>query len=177
MTLPLKPGARLPVRRSAQGIYVLHPGDIACADEGDRLQTLLGSCVSVCLNSPRRHVGGMCHIMYSGPTPPVHKHNTAYAEPAMRKLFADLRAKGVNPLSCEAYVYGGGSMFSPDGTVSAANARVGERNVAWALAFLADSGIVLRGKSVGGTQYRKVDWLVGAEAPEVRVAAVERAIR
>jgi chemotaxis protein CheD len=174
-SLLLKPGQRAPLKRSAQGIYVLHPGDIACADEGERLQTLLGSCVSICLSSPNHLVGGMCHIMFSGIPPLAQKANTSYAEPAMRKLFADMRVKGVNPMACEAFVYGGGSMFSGDENASI-NAKVGERNVAWALDFLSHNGIRLRAKSVGGTHYRKVDWLIGAEAPEVKVVPLERGL-
>lgn len=166
----LKAAMRAPLKRSPQGIYVLHPGDVGCADEGERLQTLLGSCVSICLSSPKRNVGGMCHIMYSGQPPLAQKYNTAYADAALRKLFADLRVKGVNPLSCDAYVYGGGSMF-----VAGANGsgKVGERNVVWALDFLAEAGIRIKAKSVGGAHYRKIDWLIGADAPEVRVVSMQ----
>lgn len=168
--MPARVALRPPLPRSPQGVYVLHPGDVWCADQGDRLQTLLGSCVSICLSNPQRTVGGMCHYMYSGEVPFAHRHNTAYAEPALKRLFANLRSKGVKPENCEAFVYGGGCLFQHD----AGHGRsVGARNAQWALDFLADAQVHVIAQSLGGAQYRKVDWRIGAEAPEVHTVPMQ----
>jgi chemotaxis protein CheD len=50
----------------SQQIYTLHPGDVACGERGDRLETLLGSCVAIILTDPRRTIGAMCHIVHAG---------------------------------------------------------------------------------------------------------------
>lgn len=56
MNAPLFPLRRL----------TLHPGDVACVDRGERLDTLLGSCVAILLTDPQRSVGAMCHVVHAG---------------------------------------------------------------------------------------------------------------
>jgi chemotaxis protein CheD len=154
-------------------LQTLHPGGVACADRGGRLQTLLGSCVAICLRNVQNTVGGMCHIVYCTEPPAAQKGSTSYADPAVRQLFASLRAKGVDPHSCEAFLYGGGCLFDDgiDGSVS-----VGGRHVEWARQFLNDCGIILLGQSVGGPNYRKLDWRIGADQPDVLVVPMQKGI-
>lgn len=45
----------------------LNPGEIFFGGSGFRVRTLLGSCVSIVLWHPNRHLGGMCHYLL--PTP------------------------------------------------------------------------------------------------------------
>ena len=67
--------------------HVLHPGDVVCGVRGDRLETLLGSCVAVILTDPRRTVGTMCHIVHVGRPNHANLGNTAYGEVAMQAMF------------------------------------------------------------------------------------------
>ncbi|MFO1263276.1 MAG: chemotaxis protein CheD [Rhodoferax sp.] len=144
-------------------VMELLPGDTALGYAGDRMKTLLGSCVAVILTDPRRTVGTMCHIVHVGRPNHANQHNTAYGEVAMQTMFDRLIAVGIAPARCQAYVYGGGNMFpqlfSPT--------HVGAKNAQWVLNYLHDCGIVVVGNSVGGSTYRKVAWSVGREAPEV----------
>ena len=48
-------------------VHVLHPGDVACGERGERFETLLGSCVAIVLTDPRRTIGAMCHIVHAMP--------------------------------------------------------------------------------------------------------------
>ena len=50
-------------------VHTLHPGDLAFATRGERLDTLLGSCVAIVLTDPRRTVGVMCHIVHARSAP------------------------------------------------------------------------------------------------------------
>jgi fibro-slime domain-containing protein len=59
---------------------------------------------------------------------------TARAAEAFAKMSAALRARGVEPLRCDAWVYGGGNMFP--GLFG--QGHVGADNVDWALAALAE---------------------------------------
>jgi chemotaxis protein CheD len=153
---------------TAQRVQVLHPGDVACADQGDRLETLLGSCVAIVLADPRRTIGAMCHIVHaSGPVAGM-PHTTAYADKALGTMYAHLRARGINPLLCEAWVYGGGNMFPEQFTAT----HVGEQNARWALEALAQDGVPVLHADVGGTAYRRLSWTVGPEAPQVCAVAV-----
>ena len=147
--------------------HVLHPGDVAAGVRGDRLETLLGSCVAVILTDPRRTVGAMCHIVHSGAAPGTGD-STLHAEPAMEAMFGLLHRYGINPLMCEAYVFGGGNMFP---TV-VKHSHVGEINSMWALDVLADLGIRVLAQNVGGNTYRRVGWTIGPGTPEVTNVAV-----
>jgi chemotaxis protein CheD len=146
-----------------QTTHTLLPGDVALGYQGDVLETLLGSCVSVILTDPRRTTGVMCHIVHCLKPPAEAVNNTAYAVHAMPRLFAMLRNVGIAPELCEAYVYGGGSMF-PD---VFSTHHVGKSNVAWTLDFLESQGIPVVEQSVGDAFYRKVRWTVGPQNPKV----------
>jgi chemotaxis protein CheD len=168
MTLLFKPSLRKAL--TAPGVVELMPGDVAVGDAGDQLKTLLGSCVSVILTDPRRTVAAMCHIVHVGVPNAANKSNTAYGQVAMHDMFAHLRAKGVNPNMCEAYVFGGGNMFPQ--FFSARN--VGTSNADWVMGYLQEQGIQVIDQSLGGTGYRKVSWTVGPARPAVETVFPEQ---
>ena len=150
---------------SALPTLVIHPGDVVCVNEGTAVQTLLGSCVAICMVDAGHTVGAMCHPR------PGHDKDATVAEVAMQRMFAEWRSRGVDPLACEAYVCGGGAMRL-QGLEGAPS--VGSRNVAWARQFLAAQGVLTHEVPVGGGAcYRKVHWRVGQGAPVVRVLPIE----
>ena len=122
-TTPVAPGA------GTGTLHVLHPGDVVCADRGDRLETLLGSCVAIVLTDPRRTVAVMCHIVHSRPASRAARASPAHADVALAAMYTLLRARGIDPTPCEAYVYGGGKLFPSIFRQS----HVGDDNTQWAL--------------------------------------------
>jgi chemotaxis protein CheD len=153
----------------AAGIsFTLHPGDVQCADRGDRMETLLGSCVAIILTDPRRTVGAMCHIVHAGDAVHGADASPAFACVALSSMFAQLVLRGISPALCEAYVYGGGNMFPQ----LYATSHVGEDNADWALQALAEEGIRVLAWDLGGSSYRRLAWTVGAGAPEVTATAI-----
>lgn len=148
------PEARLSGRSP---VRVLHPGDVACGERGDRFETLLGSCVSVMLTDPRRTVGAMCHIVHASPD----GADTTHADAALRTLYGLLRARAIQPPLCEAYVAGGGNMFPS----LYERAHVGDSNTRHVLDALARDGVRVVAQDTGGTRYRRVTWTVGPERP------------
>lgn len=169
MIAPSERPARLarPGHPPAGVVLTLHPGDVACADEGDRFETLLGSCVAVILTDPRRTVAVMCHVVHCGGAVSAAPRTAAHAEVAFAAMFSLLQARCIDPLLCEAYVYGGGNMF-PD---LMATMDVGDCNARWALDALARAGIRVLLCDVGCNTYRRLSWIVGPDAP--RVTAVQ----
>ncbi|MDE1928543.1 MAG: chemotaxis protein CheD [Burkholderiales bacterium] len=149
-------------------LYTLHPGDVACATRGDRLETLLGSCVAIVLTDPRRTMGAMCHIVHCRPAPAEAPASAAYADVALHSMYEMLRAHGINPLMCEAYIFGGGNMFPELFPTS----HVGTCNARWALEALAADGVRVLSHDLGGNTYRRLAWTVGPDAPEVTAVAV-----
>lgn len=143
--------------------HTLHPGDVVCAERGERLETLLGSCVAIVLTDPRRTVGAMCHIVHANRAVAGVAETGAYAEVALDTMYALLRDRGIDPRQCEAYVYGGGNMFPELFT----DVHVGERNARWALDAMAHDGIRVLFHDLGGRRYRRLTWTVGLEAPQV----------
>ncbi len=147
---------------------VLHPGAVACRSQGERLETLLGSCVAIVLTDPRRTIGAMCHIVSCPTTRGGAKQSAAYADVALAQMYSLLQAKGINPRLCDAYVYGGGNMFPR----MIKQSHVGQANANWALDALARDGVRILVKDVGGHAYRRLSWTVGPEAPRVTAVPV-----
>lgn len=153
----------------AANTWTLHPGDVRCAPRGDRLVTLLGSCVAVILTDPRRTIGSMCHIVHTpGPDMPRSGRNTAWGDLALEAMGTQLLAHGIQMRLCHAYVYGGGNMFPGlyDG------GHVGAGNAHWALQALDDEGVTVLHHDLGGSAYRRLAWTVGPETPTVEAVSV-----
>ena len=154
---------------SAAAVVELMPGDVTIGVTGEAFKTLLGSCICVVLTDPRRTVGAMCHIVHVGVPNAENRHNTAYGVAAMHQMSALLRARGINPRMCEAYVYGGGNMFP-----QLFRARhVGAANAEWVEHYLNHHGIAVLDSDVCGNGYRKVSWTVGPNAPVVETVVAE----
>lgn len=149
-------------------VQLLHPGDVALAGRGERLETLLGSCVAIVLTDPRRTVGAMCHIVHSKPATSGAVPSAAYADVALDRMYTLLRLRGIEPRLCEAYVYGGGNMFP----ALFAQGHVGEDNASWALDALAQDGVPVLFHDLGGNTYRRLSWVVGPDMPQVEAVAV-----
>lgn len=158
----------LPLKSPGPTVHTLHPGDVVCADRGDRLETLLGSCVAIVLTDPRRTLGAMCHIVHATRALSGAPETAAHAGVALDTLYAKLQARGIDPRQCEAYVYGGGNMF-PD---LIKTTHVGESNARWVLDALARDGVRVLHQDLGGEAYRRLSWTVGPEAPQVTAVPV-----
>jgi len=147
---------------TADGVIVLHPGDVAIGTRGEKFQTLLGSCVAVVLTDPRRTLGVMCHIVHASPALHLCHKPTAHADVAMQTMTDLLACRGIVASMCEAYVYGGGNMFP--NIVSGPG--VGDKNVQWVLDALTSRGIRVLSVDTGGAFYRQLRWTVGPDAPQ-----------
>ena len=81
--------------RPRHHVHLLHPGDVACVDRDERLETLLGSCVAIVLTDPRRTVGAMCHVVHAGHPARGVAESNAFGRTAMDTLARRLRARGI----------------------------------------------------------------------------------
>jgi chemotaxis protein CheD len=153
---------------AATRTYTLHPGDVVLAERGDRVETLLGSCIAIALTDPRYTIGAMCHFVHHRQLNAERRPDTTYADWAVAEMYRLLRQRGINPLLCVAYVVGGGNMFPHIVTAR----HVGQDNARWALARLAEDGIHVVHQDTGGSHYRRMAWTVGPELPAVEHIAV-----
>lgn len=154
---------------NAVTVHVLLPGDIVCAERGERLETLLGSCVGVMLTDRHRTVGAMCHVVHASPANDRSEQPQAHADTAIDTMYRLIGARGYTPQLCEAFVCGGGNMFPwlVDG------ARIGERNAQVVLARLQRDRVRVLFQDLGGAVYRRLRWTIGPALPEVASVAVE----
>jgi len=128
--------------------HLLERGCIYIATGEGAVQTVLGSCVSVCLWDPEARCGGMNHFIYPQ-TMRKEQATPKYGNVATMALIKLMCEEGCNPGSLTAHIIGGGH---PDG---AANST-GMRNVEVARKILNDKGITIMSEDVGGRVGRKV---------------------
>jgi chemotaxis protein CheD len=155
-------------RRDAPPVHTLHPGDVCVVERGERLETLLGSCVAIVMTDPRRTVGAMCHVVHSRAPVAAAVETSAWGEMALRAMYDGLLARGFVPALCQAWVYGGGNMFP----ALFGQGHVGADNSDWAFAALARDGVRVLAHDTGGMVYRRLAWTVGDGPPEVAAVQV-----
>lgn len=158
---------RLQFAAAAQ-VHTLHPGGVTCGERGDRLETLLGSCVAVILTDAARTVGAMCHIVHSQPSANAGAMPTASADEAIDAMYRLLMIRSLNPRLCHAFVYGGGNMFP---SVFKQN-HVGEDNAWYVMNRLACDKVRVSIQDLGGNAYRRLSWVIGPGLPEVTAVKV-----
>ncbi len=132
---------------------VIIAGEHFATDEDILIETVLGSCIAVCLRDPFNGVAGMNHFLLpDGNNPPQVKGDQSgrYGTHAMELLINAMMRTGADRRTLEAKVFGGGNVTN--------NTRipVGEWNADFALNFLNVEGIPVVAKDVGGNSGRRI---------------------
>lgn len=114
------------------------------------IQTVLGSCVAVCLYDQVLHIGGMNHFMlpvWKGDGMPSAK----YGNIAIEKLLQRMHNLGSVEKNIVAKVFGGADMLGDKSLYG-----IGKRNLQTAFDELAEKRIPVIASNVGGKVGRKV---------------------
>lgn len=120
------------------GKITLNIGDIVVCREPAVLETVLGSCVSVCLYDESSKVGGMNHFLV--PFVMSGLKNPAYSgQESIKRLVEDFTGAGVNPSYIKAKVFGGGRVIKDMG----GSLDVGVENVKITREMLKKYGIII----------------------------------
>jgi len=127
--------------------HYLERGAIYVSGEG-AIQTVLGSCVSVCLWDASLRCGGMNHFVYPQTTD-REKATPQYGNVATLALLKLMLEEGCSPASLTAQILGGGH---PEGAIES----TGGRNVEVARRVLREKGITVVSEDVGGSVGRKI---------------------
>jgi chemotaxis protein CheD len=152
----------LPARRVAD-VY-LPPGIFFAGEAPCTISTVLGSCVAVCMWSPRLRVGGMNHFLLPS-RPETGESSPRYGDTAMELLAARVRVLG-GGRDVVARIYGGAAVFAR----LSAHMSLGAQNVEAARRWLQRASIPVVDESVGGETARRVQMDVGTG--EVLVTSV-----
>jgi len=134
-----------------QKIY-LNPGELLVAEEPAQVTTVLGSCISVTLFSPRLRVGAICHAVL--PNGKVHLPSK-FVDQSVGYMLNYFRKRKVDPDEIVAKLFGGSDIFSlvNPGTK---DRTIGSQNIRAALNSLKDVGLDPAAVDVGGRQGRKL---------------------
>lgn len=143
---------------SGQLIVKLLPGDFYVTCEDEVLDTVLGSCVSACIRSPRLRIGGMNHFMLPRPSghgsdtwDSVAGRATRYGSASMEQLINRILSAGGTRAELEVKIFGGGKVL-------AALSDVGHHNVIFVRDFLKQEGLRVSSEDVGDTCPRHVQY-------------------
>ncbi|MBK1712907.1 chemotaxis protein CheD [Rubrivivax gelatinosus] len=135
---------------------LLQPGEYFVGNAGQRVRTMLGSCVSVTLWHARLRVGAMSHsLLFSrAGTAPAATLDARYGDEALTLMLRELLARKVVVAQCEAKIFGGGDMFPAQHKRGAA--AVGRRNGEAARELLQRQGIEVVSESLFGFGHRQI---------------------
>lgn len=148
--------------------HYLYPAALFADRLPHLVNTILGSCVAVCLYDPTFKIGGINHFMlplWNGQGLASPK----YGNIAIEKLISKLSNYGCSTSNMIAKVFGGGEVIQ---TITAKSFNIGERNIELALGMLNEYNIRIVSKSVGGKFGRKIQFNSGTG--EVRHKFIEK---
>jgi chemotaxis protein CheD len=132
------------------GCHFLYPAAVFASREPSRVQTLLGSCVAICLYDQILKVGGINHFMlpqWDGRGPQTPK----YGDVAVDMLIDKMIDIGSRKESLIAKIFGGGNQHTSNKILS-----IGDRNSEIATHSIKKHGIQIVASSLGGINGRKI---------------------
>jgi len=126
----------------------LYPSNLIVSDQGIRVMTVLGSCISVCLYDKELKRGGINHFML-----PLWNGN-GLASPKYGNVAIDKLVKNMELMNCDknnlvAKIFGGSSL-------SIGTLNIGGKNIDLAKNMLSELGIKIVSESIGGNLGRKI---------------------
>jgi chemotaxis protein CheD len=131
----------------------IHIGGVYASKGSAIIETILGSCVAVCLFDPLERIGGMNHILLPGKADLKHFDTAArYGINAMELLINRITALGGNRSRLVAKAFGGAHILP----AISENNGIGGKNTEFVLEFLLMEGISLVARNLGGHSTRKV---------------------
>ncbi len=130
----------------------LLPHDFCIATEPAILETLVGSCVAVCLYNYKCGIAAMNHFLRDRPVGDCGRNVGEFGSTSTRHIISELLAIDGVTAHYRAMVYGGAAVVK---TMSGGS-DVGRRNVEVALEVLAEARIRVSEKQILGTRGRRV---------------------
>lgn len=151
------------------------PGEIFFGPAPMRLTTLLGSCVSVVIWHPVRHLGGLCHYVLPAGRRTTRGRPGTYADAAIEWLSSEVVRAGTLHRDYRVTLLGGGRMFPTEQRPHVP--EVGERNIAAGAALLHAHGFIIHAHDTGGEGHRHVSFDLSTGVVDVRFEQQTQAVR
>jgi len=131
--------------------HFLYPATLFVSKDAYIVDTILGSCVAVCLYDSVENIGGINHFMlpfWNG----VGLASPKYGNIAIKKLIDRMLELGAKQKNLQAKIFGGGEIIKTDTNMF----KIGERNIEIAINTIKENKIRITGQSVAGNQGRKI---------------------
>jgi len=149
---------------------VIMAGEYHVGSGEQLIETVLGSCVAVCLWDQHHRLGGMNHFMLPGADVSLEEATGRHGLYSMELLINDMMHRGSARSLLQAKVFGAGAMMAsvtPERSVARANERF-VRDV------LANEGIPIACADLGGNAGRRICFFLDTGKVKVRhLAQVE----
>lgn len=131
----------------------IHIGELFCSPEPIIIETILGSCVAVCLYDPEAQIGGMNHILLPG-RPDMQQFDAVarFGINAMELLINNMVNIGAWRPRLVAKAFGGAHILP---TISPEHGA-GQKNIDFVLHFLQVEAIPLKSYNLGGHDTRRI---------------------
>ena len=142
------------IQNTSIDIHYLQPTVIFATNKPIIIQTILGSCVSVCLWDKKLRIGGMNHYMlpfWNG----VGLATPKFGNIAIEKLIDKMLSLGSNKKDIVAKTFGGGRIIE---TTKDSNFQIGSQNIIIAEEMLKSEHIPIISENMGGTFGRKIQF-------------------
>jgi len=130
----------------------LRPGEFYTDLAPAVAETLVGSCIAVCLYNFKQGFGAMNHFLMDRPKNPADVDIGRYGGTSTRHIVDAMVAIDPEPTHYRASVIGGAAVLK----TAHADGHIGSANVEAALEVLRESHIRIVGQEVGGTRGRRI---------------------
>jgi chemotaxis protein CheD len=144
----------------------LRPGEFYASRRPVTTETLVGSCVTVCLYNAKGGFGAMNHFLRDRPRDESNADIGTFGTTATRYIIDALMRIDNDPRHYQASVFGGAAVLrTPEG-----DGKIGRTNVAAAIEALDEVGIRVVRKEIGGSRGRRVKFNTQTGRIECRFA-------
>ncbi len=143
----------------AEIIYI-HPGEVYFGNKDTIVSTVLGSCLTVTMNSTQIKLAGISHCML--PACPDSSNNCKYCKSVYKyvdctvmKMLEFFKSKGIAKQHIEVKIFGGADVLMPVNN-SGNTATIGFLNTRSALNIIKKLDLTLVSSDTGGTRGRRL---------------------
>lgn len=146
----------------------LFPGEAFIAEKPSIIWTLLGSCLAIILHNKQHQFGAIAHAQLAQDSRIDHlcyahcpnpcfsdlarENPFTYVSCSIRHLVEEFTSRGITPTEIDVKIFGGASLMRTPQTQE--GRTVGEMNIKAANRLIADYGLTLRSKQLGGNTGR-----------------------
>ena len=141
----------------------LKPGELYFSEKPELIFTLLGSCISIIMYSPRYRQAAICHSLLPQDLNSCEGKSKAgnfkYLDQSFNTMYDWFIRRGIKNHEITVKVFGGGDVIQGKGSgygVDVNNKTVGARNIDAALTYVRGKNLNVAAVDVGGESGRQV---------------------